>query len=187
MEIECLIETGPRPGPGRSAGVCDADRERRIERLCVLAASSPALSAGRIGSDRIGSDRIARLCALSCTPCSAECRARAPPGLSGMIGTNMLRAYMHGFFLDNRLYGKAAALAAPFSYDAYRQQKARHPAAPSHRAIPPLPPPPRCRCRCRSSRAAPQQLQPPPLQSPPPTALLAACFPVHPSRLSSSV
>ena len=35
----------------------------------------------------------------------------------------MLRAYMHGFFIDNRLYGKAQALAAPFSYDKYRQEK----------------------------------------------------------------
>jgi hypothetical protein len=28
-----------------------------------------------------------------------------------------------GFFIDNRLYGKAAALAAPFDYNAYRTQK----------------------------------------------------------------
>jgi ribosome biogenesis protein ENP2 len=36
----------------------------------------------------------------------------------------MLRAYMHGFFVDNRLYGKAKAIAEPFSYEKYRQDKA---------------------------------------------------------------
>ena len=35
---------------------------------------------------------------------------------------------MHGFFIDARLHKKAVAMAAPFSYDAYRQQKARGPA-----------------------------------------------------------
>ena len=46
-------------------------------------------------------------------------------GLASAIGTPVLRAYMHGFFIDNRLYGKAAALAAPFDYNAYRQQKVK--------------------------------------------------------------
>ena len=46
-------------------------------------------------------------------------------GLTGAIGTQLLRPYMHGFFIDNRLYGKASALAAPFDYAAYRTQKAR--------------------------------------------------------------
>lgn len=46
-------------------------------------------------------------------------------GLSSAIGTQLLRPYMHGFFMDNRLYGKASALAAPFDYAAYRTQKAR--------------------------------------------------------------
>jgi hypothetical protein len=75
-------------------------------------------------------------------------------GLTSAIGTSVLRAYMHGatlvtisttcgvdlrlprlmardmcclagFFIDNRLYGKAAALAAPFDYNAYRTQKVK--------------------------------------------------------------
>ena len=46
-------------------------------------------------------------------------------GLTGAIGTQLLRPYMHGFFIDNKLYGKAAALAAPFDYAAYRTQKAK--------------------------------------------------------------
>ena len=27
--------------------------------------------------------------------------------LDSLIGTNLLRAYMHGYFIDNRLYQKA--------------------------------------------------------------------------------
>ena len=44
-------------------------------------------------------------------------------GMDNLVGTNMLRAYMHGFFVDNRLYGKAKAIAQPFSYEQYKQQK----------------------------------------------------------------
>jgi len=44
-------------------------------------------------------------------------------GMSHLVGSNMLRAYMHGFFVDNRLYGKAKAIAEPFSYEQYRAQK----------------------------------------------------------------
>lgn len=32
-------------------------------------------------------------------------------GLTHLVGTPLLRAYMHGFFIDNRLYGKAKAIA----------------------------------------------------------------------------
>lgn len=32
-------------------------------------------------------------------------------GLSHLMGTNLLRAYMHGFFIDNRLYSKAKVWA----------------------------------------------------------------------------
>jgi ribosome biogenesis protein ENP2 len=35
----------------------------------------------------------------------------------------MLRAYMHGFFVDNRLWAKAKALVEPLGYDTYRQQQ----------------------------------------------------------------
>jgi ribosome biogenesis protein ENP2 len=44
-------------------------------------------------------------------------------GLDHLVGTPLLRAYMHGFFVDNRLYAKATSLTQPFAYDAYRQQR----------------------------------------------------------------
>jgi ribosome biogenesis protein ENP2 len=39
------------------------------------------------------------------------------------MGTPLLRAYMHGFFLHNRLWAKARALAKPSAYETYRQQR----------------------------------------------------------------
>jgi len=44
-------------------------------------------------------------------------------GMNHFIGTNLLRAYMHGFFVDSKLYAKAKAVVDPFSYDEYRKQK----------------------------------------------------------------
>ncbi|TYJ12356.1 hypothetical protein E1A91_A11G344000v1 [Gossypium mustelinum] len=43
--------------------------------------------------------------------------------LTNLIGTNLLRAYMHGFFIDFRLYKKAKALADPFAYETYIEQR----------------------------------------------------------------
>ncbi|KAJ4958993.1 hypothetical protein NE237_026104 [Protea cynaroides] len=43
--------------------------------------------------------------------------------LTNLIGTNLIRAYMHGFFIDYRLYKKAKSLADPFAYDAYIEQR----------------------------------------------------------------
>ncbi|XP_024029334.1 nucleolar protein 10 isoform X2 [Morus notabilis] len=43
--------------------------------------------------------------------------------LTNLIGTNLLIAVMHGFFIDHRLYKKAKELANPFSYDEYIEQK----------------------------------------------------------------
>ena len=40
-----------------------------------------------------------------------------------MVGTPLLRAYMHGYFLDNRLYAKAKVIAEPFAYETYRQKR----------------------------------------------------------------
>jgi len=34
-----------------------------------------------------------------------------------LIGTNLLRAYMHGFFMDVRLYNKAKDIANPFAFE----------------------------------------------------------------------
>ncbi|KAL3882105.1 hypothetical protein ACJMK2_028476 [Sinanodonta woodiana] len=46
-------------------------------------------------------------------------------GLTNLIGSSLLRAYMHGFFIDIRLYHKAKALAEPFAYEDYRKKKIR--------------------------------------------------------------
>ncbi|KAJ8570780.1 hypothetical protein K7X08_037752 [Anisodus acutangulus] len=43
--------------------------------------------------------------------------------LTNLIGTNLLRAYMHGYFIDYRLYKKAQALSNPFAYDEYIEQR----------------------------------------------------------------
>ena len=44
-------------------------------------------------------------------------------GLTHLVGTSLMRAYMHGYFVDNRLWHKARALAEPFAYDTYRAQR----------------------------------------------------------------
>ncbi|XP_054802198.1 uncharacterized protein LOC129305974 isoform X1 [Prosopis cineraria] len=43
--------------------------------------------------------------------------------LTNLIGTNLLRAYMHGFFINYSLYKKAKALADPFEYESYIEQQ----------------------------------------------------------------
>lgn len=46
-------------------------------------------------------------------------------GLSHLIGkSSVLRAYMHGFFLDVRLWEKARAIAQPFALDEWRAEQA---------------------------------------------------------------
>lgn len=44
-------------------------------------------------------------------------------GLEHLIGTKLLRAYMHGFFMDIRLYKKVKAVADPFEYAEYIKGK----------------------------------------------------------------
>jgi ribosome biogenesis protein ENP2 len=44
-------------------------------------------------------------------------------GLSNLIGTNVLRAYMHGYFMDIRLYKKAKLLNDPFNFEEFKQRK----------------------------------------------------------------
>lgn len=46
-------------------------------------------------------------------------------GLSHLIGSNLLRAYMHGYFVDMRLYHKAMKIVEPFAFDEYRKRKIR--------------------------------------------------------------
>ena len=46
-------------------------------------------------------------------------------GLDHLIGGRLLKAYMHGYFIDHRLYEQAKAVANPFAYDEYvAKQKA---------------------------------------------------------------
>uniref|UniRef100_A0A3P9A4E0 Nucleolar protein 10 n=1 Tax=Esox lucius TaxID=8010 RepID=A0A3P9A4E0_ESOLU len=46
-------------------------------------------------------------------------------GLSHLVGSALLRAYMHGFFMDIRLYHKVKTMANPFAYEDYRKDKIR--------------------------------------------------------------
>ncbi|KAJ6749644.1 hypothetical protein OIU85_000293 [Salix viminalis] len=43
--------------------------------------------------------------------------------LTSLIGTNLLRASMHGFFIDYKLYKKAKQYMEPFEYETYREQQ----------------------------------------------------------------
>ncbi|GAB2227918.1 hypothetical protein Droror1_Dr00009747 [Drosera rotundifolia] len=43
--------------------------------------------------------------------------------LTDLIGTNLLRAYMHGYFINYKLYEKAKEMASPFVYTDYIEQK----------------------------------------------------------------
>jgi ribosome biogenesis protein ENP2 len=44
-------------------------------------------------------------------------------GLANLIGTNLLRAYMHGYFMDIRLYRKAKLVNEPFNFDEFKKTK----------------------------------------------------------------
>lgn len=46
-------------------------------------------------------------------------------GLEHLMGTNVLKAYMHGFFVDLRLYEKARLIANPFAYDDFKERQIR--------------------------------------------------------------
>ena len=46
-------------------------------------------------------------------------------GMEHLIGTSTLKPYMHGFFVDLRLYTKARAIANPFAYVEYRDRLVR--------------------------------------------------------------
>lgn len=46
-------------------------------------------------------------------------------GLERLVGTNLLRPYMHGYFMDTKLYGKAKAAAEPYAYDEWRRKRVR--------------------------------------------------------------
>lgn len=44
-------------------------------------------------------------------------------GMDHLIGTNVLKAYMHGFFVDFKLYEKAKSIANPFAYEEYKKKQ----------------------------------------------------------------
>ena len=46
-------------------------------------------------------------------------------GLEHLIGTDLLRAYMHGYFMDNKLYERSKAVAKPTIYEEYQKEKNR--------------------------------------------------------------
>ena len=46
-------------------------------------------------------------------------------GARHLAGQSGVRAYMHGYFVDAKLYRQLHALAKPFAYDEWRKQKAR--------------------------------------------------------------
>lgn len=46
-------------------------------------------------------------------------------GLDNLIGSNLLKAYMHGYFVDSRLYSKAKSIVAPFSFDQFKKDRVK--------------------------------------------------------------
>jgi len=44
-------------------------------------------------------------------------------GIDNLVGTPLLRGYMHGFFIDAALYTKVKSVANPFEYEEYRKKK----------------------------------------------------------------
>ena len=52
--------------------------------------------------------------------------------LTHLIGTDTLKPYMHGYFVDLRLYTKARAIANPFQYAEHRDQLVRDKLAAEH-------------------------------------------------------
>jgi len=46
-------------------------------------------------------------------------------GASGLIGTPMLKGYMHGYFIDVKLYTKLRAVSKPFEYEEHRKKRIR--------------------------------------------------------------
>ena len=44
-------------------------------------------------------------------------------GISNLIGTPLLRGYMHGFFMDVNLYNRVKSVANPFEYEEYQKKK----------------------------------------------------------------
>ncbi|KAK7203524.1 WD40-repeat-containing domain protein [Myxozyma melibiosi] len=46
-------------------------------------------------------------------------------GLGHLLGTNVVRSYMHGYFIDIRLYEQAKLISNPFAYQEHREREIR--------------------------------------------------------------
>lgn len=46
-------------------------------------------------------------------------------GLGHLRGTDLLKSYMHGYFVHQKLYRRAIEVAEPFAYEKYRREKAK--------------------------------------------------------------
>jgi ribosome biogenesis protein ENP2 len=46
-------------------------------------------------------------------------------GATALIGTPMLKGYMHGYFMEMKLYSKLRAVSKPFEYEEHRKKKIR--------------------------------------------------------------
>jgi len=44
-------------------------------------------------------------------------------GATNLIGTNFIKPYMHGYFMDWKLYKKLKSVADPFAYDKYLEER----------------------------------------------------------------
>ncbi|GBG33323.1 Nucleolar protein 10 [Hondaea fermentalgiana] len=46
-------------------------------------------------------------------------------GITNLLGTSLLRPYMHGFFIDMRLYNKVKAISQPLGFEDWRKERIR--------------------------------------------------------------
>lgn len=46
-------------------------------------------------------------------------------GITNLIGSDLLRPYMHGYFMDIRLYNKVSSMAEPLGFEAWRKERLR--------------------------------------------------------------
>jgi ribosome biogenesis protein ENP2 len=44
-------------------------------------------------------------------------------GLSHLLGTPLLKAYMHGYFIDAKLYSRVVSIVNPFAYEKHKQSR----------------------------------------------------------------
>ncbi|CEF64014.1 Nucleolar protein 10 [Strongyloides ratti] len=57
-------------------------------------------------------------------------------GLADLIGTNVVKSYMHGYFIDIKLYNKAQTLTQPFAYEKYKERKLKEKLEEERSALP---------------------------------------------------